>query len=81
MTKILFQIGLLAFFVSSVVFGLQGIPIFDTITRAFVVFIGTVLIGALVLILTSRIAVAGIKSGEEENAQIEDRSTPAAKKT
>jgi hypothetical protein len=49
MNKIIYQIGLLSFFVTSVVFGVQGFSLFDTIIRAFIVFVGVELAGTLLL--------------------------------
>ena len=49
MAKLIFQIGLLAFFVSVVVFGLQDYPLFDVILRAFIVCVGVILISAVMV--------------------------------
>ncbi|MGE5314668.1 MAG: hypothetical protein ACM3Q4_08255 [Acidobacteriota bacterium] len=40
MNKIIFQIGLLLFFVSIVLFSMSGGEILDVVMRAFIVFIG-----------------------------------------
>ena len=53
MTKVMFQIGLLAFFVSAVVFGTQGLPVMDAIARAFIVFIAVVAGQVAVLVVAS----------------------------
>ncbi len=55
MNKIIFQIGLLAFCVSSVIFGMQGNNLLETITRAFIVFMVIVCALALILFLASLI--------------------------
>lgn len=44
MNKIIFQIGLLGFFLSLIFFNLQNISLFEGIIRSFVVFIGLMLI-------------------------------------
>jgi hypothetical protein len=49
MKTVVFEVGLLGFFVSAVVFGAQGTNLFDTIARAFIVFIGIELAATLVL--------------------------------
>lgn len=49
MNKIIFQIGLLAFFVCIVIFSSQEGSILDAISRSFLVFIGVVLFAAVVL--------------------------------
>jgi hypothetical protein len=53
MRKVIFELGLLAFCVSAVVFVLQGFGIFDTLGRAFIVFIGVVLTGAIGLAVSA----------------------------
>jgi hypothetical protein len=54
MNKIIFQIGLLLFFVSIVLFSMSGGEILDVVMRAFIVFIGATgvmgLVGFLSLI-------------------------------
>lgn len=59
MNKIIFQIGMLSFFVTSVVFGLQGFSLFETISRAFIVFIGVELTGTFLLTALSWSSVEG----------------------
>jgi len=39
MNKLIFQVGLLAFFISLAVFSLQSIPLFEAIVRSFIVFV------------------------------------------
>ena len=51
MKTIVFEVGLLGFFVSAVVFGAEGVPLFDVIARAFIVFIGIELAATTVLAL------------------------------
>jgi hypothetical protein len=53
MTKVMFQVGLLAFFVSAVVFGTQGFSVMDMVARAFIVFIAVVAGQVLVLVVAS----------------------------
>jgi hypothetical protein len=53
MTKVMFQIGLLAFFVSAVIFGTEGLPIMDAVARAFIVFIAVVGAQVVVLVVAS----------------------------
>ena len=49
MKTVVFELGLLGFFVSAVVFGAQGANLFDMVSRAFIVFIGIELAATLVL--------------------------------
>ncbi|MCU0412439.1 MAG: hypothetical protein MUF82_07910 [Bacteroidetes bacterium] len=53
MKKLVFELGLLAFCVSVVVFVLQGFDIFDTLGRSFIVFVAVELIGGLILAATA----------------------------
>lgn len=53
MTKVMFQIGLLAFFVSAVIFGTQGLSLMDMVARSFIVFIAVVAGQVLVLVVAS----------------------------
>lgn len=49
MNKIIFQIGLLAFFVCIVIFTSQTGSVLDAISRSFLVFIGVILFATMVL--------------------------------
>ncbi|MBI3579201.1 MAG: hypothetical protein HY089_07315 [Ignavibacteriales bacterium] len=49
MNKIIFQLGLLAFFVCIIFFASQNHTILDTIARSFIVFVGVVFLATLVL--------------------------------
>ncbi|HTY09865.1 MAG TPA: hypothetical protein VMF88_02225 [Bacteroidota bacterium] len=49
MKTIVFELGLLAFFVSAVIFGAEGSNLFDMISRAFIVFIGVELAATTIL--------------------------------
>ncbi len=53
MTRTIFQIGLLAFFVSAVIFGLEQEGLFDSIMRAFIVFVSVELTSTLALAATA----------------------------
>lgn len=53
MTKIVFQVGFLAFFVSAVLFGTQGLPLFDIIARGFIVFIAVVTCQVVILMMAT----------------------------
>jgi hypothetical protein len=53
MTKVMVQIGLLAFFVSAVIFGTEGLPVMDAVARAFIVFIAVVGAQVVVLVVAS----------------------------
>ena len=58
MNKVIFQIGLLIFFVSIVLFSMSGGEILDVVMRAFIVFIGATgvmgLVGFVSLIFTTQ---------------------------
>ena len=51
MTKVMFQVGLLGFFVSVLYFGTQGIPLMDMVVRSFIVFIAIVLGQAVIFVV------------------------------
>jgi hypothetical protein len=53
MKTVVFELGLLSFFVSAVVFGAQGASLFDMISRAFIVFIGIELAATTILAMVS----------------------------
>ncbi len=53
MKKAIFEIGMLGFFVSAVVFGMQGFTLFQSISRGFIVFVGIELTVALGLAASS----------------------------
>ena len=55
MNKIIFEIGLLAFCVSFVIFGTQGNDLLETVSRAFIVFMVVVCALAMMLFLVSLI--------------------------
>lgn len=50
MNKVLFQIGLLTFCISIVYFGVQDIPVIDLLSRSFIIFVGVVAGGVLVVL-------------------------------
>jgi SNF family Na+-dependent transporter len=54
MNKIIFQIGLLAFCVSAVVYATQGMSFLDVVARSFIIFMVTigVLIGIVIIVST-----------------------------
>jgi hypothetical protein len=51
MTKVMFQVGLLGFFVSALYFGTQGMPLMDRVLRSFIVFIAIVLAQAVIFVI------------------------------
>ena len=68
MNKIIFQIGMLGFCVSAVLFGTQGMSLMETVARAFIVFIVVVCAIAVVLLMSSLI-VSRDKTGEDAAVQ------------
>jgi hypothetical protein len=65
MTKVMFQVGLLAFFIAAILFGTQGMPLMDMILRAFIVFIATVLVQAIIFVM-----VASMKSPKKAAREV-----------
>ena len=68
MNKIIFQIGLLAFFASSVFFVSQGMELIAVISRGFLVFVGVVLLAAGGLLVSSLFLV-----GKNQQEQTGDK--------
>ena len=66
MNKIIFQIGMLGFCVSAVLFGTQGLSLMETVARAFIVFITVVCAIAVVLLMSS--LIVSKEKGAEESA-------------
>lgn len=72
MNKLIFQFGLLAFLIALVVFGTEHYSLIDTVSRAFIVFIGVVLASASVLTVGVFIATKGKDAepaGEQTSAK------------
>jgi hypothetical protein len=66
MNKLIFQVGLLAFFVSIVVLSSNNVPLVETVSRSFVVFI-IVAAGAVgILLMKSWAMVNGRRNAEKE---------------
>jgi hypothetical protein len=60
MTKVMFQVGLLGFFVSALYFGTQAMPLMDMVVRSFIVFIAVVLGQTTLFVI-----IASMKSGKK----------------
>ena len=56
MNKVIFQIGLLAFCVASVLFGIQPMSLLEVVARAFLVFVIVVCAIAFVLVIAASFA-------------------------
>jgi hypothetical protein len=89
MTKIMFQIGTLAFFVSAVFFGSQGLTLMDIVTRSFIMFIAVVAGQAVLLMAMSsmknkkyaeqdRPSAAGSGEGPDGARQADQRTQTAS---
>jgi hypothetical protein len=86
--KIIFQIGVLAFCVTAVFLGVQNLPLMETVSRSFIVFVGVVLTVALALVAGSMFmsrtpaapsqTLEGEKKGStRETAKRTDQAAPA----
>ena len=89
MTKIMLQVGTLAFFVSAVFFGSQGLPLMDIVTRSFIVFIAVVAGQAVLLMAMSAMknkklagqdpsSAAGSAEGPDDTRQADQRTQTAS---
>lgn len=76
MTKVMVQIGLLAFFVSAVIFGTEGLPIMDAVARAFIVFIAVVGAQVVVLVVASSMKKHPEPAPLPEPAQRNEQASP-----
>ncbi len=56
MNKIIFQLGLLSFCISSVVYASLGMSVIDVIARAFIIFIATIGVSIGIIFLTSMVS-------------------------
>jgi hypothetical protein len=89
MTRIMLQIGTLAFFVSAVFFGSQGLPLMDIVTRSFIVFIAVVAGQAVLLMAMSAMknkkhagqdpsSVAASGEGPDDTRQVDQPAQTAS---
>ncbi|MBP1655881.1 MAG: hypothetical protein H6Q31_482 [Bacteroidetes bacterium] len=89
MTKVVFQVGVLAFCVSAVLFGTQDLPLFAIVARAFIVFIAVVFAQVILLMVATNMKhaapqrTAAAQKHEEHEAAAEgpgssSSQTPAA---
>lgn len=74
MTKVMFQVGLLGFFVSALYFGMQGMPLMDMVLRSFIVFIAIVLVQAAIVV--SMASMKKTKKDVPEKPRAEHRHAP-----
>jgi len=68
MNKVIFQLGLLAFCVASVLFGIQDMSLLEVVARAFLVFVIVVCAIAAVLMIASSFTRPS-EPGQENQAQ------------
>lgn len=70
MNKIIFQLGLLAFFVCIVFYASQNHSIIDTIARSFIIFVGVVFFTTLVVAVSMLFTNKTHKNPTELNSNI-----------
>lgn len=68
MNKLIFQLGLLAFFIATVAFGMQHDSLLDTVSRAFIVFIAVVVTAAGVVAVGIAFAAKNKPVNQEERS-------------
>ena len=78
MTKVVLQVGLLAFCVSVVLFGTQGLPLFDIIARAFIVFIAVVIAQVVLLMVATNMRRTSSHRAAAASKPLEQEGTPEA---
>ncbi|MER3522586.1 MAG: hypothetical protein C4326_00600 [Ignavibacteria bacterium] len=67
MNKLIFQIGILGFCISAVVFGSSGATLLEIVSRSFLVFVGIVLAFVVVLIVSSAMIENNEKHQQPKN--------------
>ncbi len=75
MNKLIFQIGLLAFFIALAVFSLQSIPLFESIIRAFIIFVAVELVLGFGIVL-----VVWNSDDKKRNAEKDEHNSSARQK-
>lgn len=76
MTKVMFQVGVLGFFVSALYFGIQGMPLMAMVLRSFIVFIAIVLVQVVIFVIIA--SMKKTKHGTPERRRTEQRQAPPA---
>jgi hypothetical protein len=71
MTKVVFEVGMLGFFVSAVYFGTQGMVLMDMVLRSFIVFIAIVLGQTVVFVAIT--SMKNTKKADHEKPLAEPR--------
>ncbi len=79
MTKVMFQVGLLGFFVATVFFGTQGMPLMDMVLRSFIVFIAVVLGQTAIFVMVASMKTKKVPAGKGHEEH--HRAAPAAAET
>jgi hypothetical protein len=77
-TKVIFQIGLLAFCVATVYFGMQESDLLAVVARAFIVFIAVVCSMMVMLLITASFSSHRPKEGQEEADAMGDSKAAAS---
>ena len=81
MTKVMFQVGLLGFFVAVLYYGTQGIPLMDMVVRSFIVFIAIVLGQAVVFVALASMKHAPKGGAGKQSAEHRPATPPAEPQT
>jgi|GEM_PF-2169261 len=84
MTKVMLQVGVLAFCVSAVLFGAQDLPLFTIIARAFIVFMAVVFAQVILLMVATHMKrtppqrAASVQNREDHDAQAQGPASPSS---
>jgi hypothetical protein len=76
--KIIFQIGLLAFCVSAVIFATERMHLVEAVSRSFIVFVGVVLVSAAALMVVSTVGKKHTDAGSPQAPPERTKETAAA---
>lgn len=67
MNKIIFQIGLLAFCISAVLYATQGLELLEVVAKAFIIFVATI---AVLIGIIFAVSMLSVKEKETQNAEL-----------
>ncbi len=81
MTKVMFEVGLLGFFVSVLYYGTQGIPLMDMVVRSFIVFVAIVLGQAVIFVVLASMKHAPKGSAGKQGAEHRPAPPPVEPQT
>jgi|WetSurMetagenome_2_1015567.scaffolds.fasta_scaffold530463_2 hypothetical protein len=77
LNKVVFQIGLLAFCISAVIFATERVHLLEAVSRSFIVFVGVVLVSAGVFAAAATMSRKRPAAGDDQQHATPGKETPA----